>query len=58
MTSGSASSSTSTAPSCRPCGFSAQYNCPLPPASNRFPVPIRAGEKNVVFRDGFDIYAA
>jgi uncharacterized protein (DUF1684 family) len=41
-----------------PCGFSAQYNCPLPPASNRFPLPIRAGEKNVVFRDDFDIYAA
>jgi len=41
-----------------PCGFSAQYNCPLPPASNRFPVPVRAGEKSVVFRDGFDIYAA
>ncbi|CAH0245440.1 hypothetical protein SRABI98_03107 [Microbacterium sp. Bi98] len=41
-----------------PCGFSAQYNCPLPPASNRFPLPIRAGEKNAVFRDGFDIYAA
>ena len=41
-----------------PCGFSAQYNCPLPPASNRFPLPIRAGEKSVVFRDDFDIYAA
>lgn len=41
-----------------PCGFSAQYNCPLPPASNRFEVPVRAGEKSVVFRDGFDIYAA
>lgn len=41
-----------------PCGFSAQYNCPLPPASNRFPLPIRAGEKNVVFRDNFEIYAA
>ncbi|WP_091228273.1 DUF1684 domain-containing protein [Microbacterium sp. 3J1] len=41
-----------------PCGFSAQYNCPLPPASNRFPLPVRAGEKNVAFRDGFDIYAA
>jgi uncharacterized protein (DUF1684 family) len=41
-----------------PCGFSAQYNCPLPPAANRFPQPIRAGEKSVVFRDGFDIYAA
>jgi uncharacterized protein len=41
-----------------PCGFSAQYNCPLPPVSNRFPLPVRAGEKHVVFRDGFDIYAA
>lgn len=41
-----------------PCGFSAQYNCPLPPASNRFEVPVRAGEKSVVFREGFDIYAA
>ncbi|NIK36023.1 hypothetical protein FHS05_001048 [Microbacterium endophyticum] len=41
-----------------PCGFSAQYNCPLPPAANRFSLPVRAGEKNVVFRDGFDIYAA
>ncbi len=41
-----------------PCGFSAQYNCPLPPASNRFAFPVRAGEKNVVFRDGFDIYSA
>ncbi|MBA8817618.1 hypothetical protein FHX48_002723 [Microbacterium halimionae] len=41
-----------------PCGFSAKYNCPLPPATNRFSLPIRAGEKNVVFRDDFDIYAA
>ncbi|MGZ0711604.1 DUF1684 domain-containing protein (plasmid) [Coraliomargarita sp. W4R53] len=41
-----------------PCGFSSQFNCPLPPASNRFPFPLRAGEKNVVFRDDFDIYAA
>jgi uncharacterized protein (DUF1684 family) len=41
-----------------PCGFSAQYNCPMPPAQNRFAEPIRAGEKTVVFRDGFDIYAA
>ena len=41
-----------------PCGFSAQYNCPMPPAQNRFAEPIRAGEKNVVFRNDFDIYAA
>lgn len=41
-----------------PCGFSAQYNCPLPPPQNRFSQPIRAGEKNVVFTDDFDIYSA
>lgn len=41
-----------------PCGFSAQYNCPLPPPQNRFDEPIRAGERNVVFRDGFDLSAA
>ena len=34
-----------------PCGFSDQYNCPLPPRNNRFPVPVLAGEKRVVFRD-------
>lgn len=36
-----------------PCGFSDQYNCPLPPRNNRFAVPVDAGEKVVVFRDGF-----
>ncbi|MCS3843320.1 DUF1684 domain-containing protein [Microbacterium sp. AK031] len=41
-----------------PCGFSAQYNCPMPPPQNRFTEPIRAGEKNVVFQGDFDIYAA
>jgi uncharacterized protein (DUF1684 family) len=35
-----------------PCGFSDQYNCPLPPRNNRFPVAVTAGEKRVVFRDG------
>ncbi len=39
-----------------PCGFSEQYNCPLPPKNNRFTQPVRAGEKRVVFRDGFDIH--
>ncbi|WP_158862835.1 DUF1684 domain-containing protein [Leifsonia sp. AG29] len=34
-----------------PCGFSDQYNCPLPPRNNRFAVPVRAGEKRVVLRD-------
>src|SRR6478735_10747876 len=36
-----------------PCGFSDQYNCPLPPRNNRFPVPVTAGEKRVVFGGGF-----
>lgn len=33
-----------------PCGFSDQYNCPLPPRENRFSFPITAGECEVVFR--------
>lgn len=33
-----------------PCGFSDQYNCPLPPRNNRFSVAVAAGEKRVVFR--------
>lgn len=32
-----------------PCGFSNEYNCPLPPAQNRFTGPVLAGEKSVVF---------
>ncbi len=36
-----------------PCGFSAHYNCPLPPRQNRFAVPVTAGEQLPVFRDGF-----
>jgi uncharacterized protein (DUF1684 family) len=40
-----------------PCGFSVQYNCPMPPAQNRFAGAIEAGERNVVFTGGFDIYA-
>jgi uncharacterized protein len=35
-----------------PCGFSDQYNCPLPPRNNRFAVPVPAGEKRVVLRPG------
>ena len=41
-----------------PCGFSAQYNCPMPPPQNRLPWPITAGEKLPVFTGGFDIYDA
>jgi len=39
-----------------PCGFSVQYNCPLPPAQNRFTLPIEAGERQVTFTGDFDIY--
>jgi uncharacterized protein len=35
-----------------PCGFSDQYNCPLPPRNNRFATPVPAGEKRVVLRSG------
>ena len=39
-----------------PCGFSVQYNCPMPPAQNRFTGAVEAGERHVVFTGGFDIY--
>lgn len=35
-----------------PCAFSYAFNCPLPPAQNRFPFAIEAGEKNVMAQDG------
>ncbi|MBB5631784.1 hypothetical protein BKA04_000007 [Cryobacterium mesophilum] len=35
-----------------PCGFSYAFNCPMPPMQNRFAVPIEAGEKNVLAKDG------
>lgn len=35
-----------------PCAFSYNFNCPLPPAQNRFSVPIEAGEKNVLNKQG------
>lgn len=35
-----------------PCGFSYAFNCPMPPKQNRFTVPIEAGEKNVLKKDG------
>lgn len=37
-----------------PCSMSDQFNCPLPPASNRFPFAIRAGEKQPVFASADD----
>ncbi|AXG79623.1 DUF1684 domain-containing protein [Streptomyces paludis] len=39
-----------------PCGFSAQYNCPLPPRQNRIHVPVEAGEKVPVFRGGYTVH--
>ncbi len=33
-----------------PCAFADFYVCPLPPAQNRLPVPVRAGEKQVTRR--------
>ncbi|MGW5938182.1 DUF1684 domain-containing protein [Streptomyces celluloflavus] len=36
-----------------PCGFSDQYNCPMPPRQNRFHLPVEAGEKLPVFRNGY-----
>lgn len=38
-----------------PCGFSVQYNCPMPPSQNRLPWAIEAGERLPRFADGFDI---
>lgn len=35
-----------------PCAFSYAFNCPMPPTQNRFGVPIEAGEKNVLNKDG------
>jgi uncharacterized protein (DUF1684 family) len=35
-----------------PCAFSYAFNCPMPPKQNRFAVPIEAGEKQVLRKDG------
>ena len=35
-----------------PCAFSYAFNCPMPPKQNRFSVPIEAGEKHVLKKDG------
>lgn len=40
-----------------PCGFSVQYNCPMPPPQNRLPWAIEAGERLPRFAPGFDIYS-
>ncbi|WP_040951798.1 DUF1684 domain-containing protein [Gorillibacterium massiliense] len=33
-----------------PCAFSYHFNCPLPPAGNRLPFDIPAGEKQVIYQ--------
>ena len=35
-----------------PCAFSYAFNCPMPPKQNRFAVPIDAGEKNALAKNG------
>lgn len=35
-----------------PCGFSYAYSCPIPPPQNRLSIPVRAGEKRVVWAEG------
>jgi hypothetical protein len=35
-----------------PCAFSYAFNCPMPPKQNRFGVPIEAGEKNALAKNG------
>ncbi len=39
-----------------PCGFSYNFNCPLPPKQNRFAVAIEAGEKNALTTDGSPLH--
>lgn len=39
-----------------PCAFSYAFNCPMPPKQNRFSVPIEAGEKNVLNREGAPLH--
>lgn len=40
-----------------PCAFSYSFNCPMPPAQNRFQVAIEAGEKNVLNYAGALLHA-
>lgn len=39
-----------------PCGFSDQYNCPLPPVQNRFATAVKAGERAVHFTGGYTLH--
>ena len=35
-----------------PCSFSTAWNCPIPPEENTLTIPVRAGERHAVDRDG------
>jgi len=35
-----------------PCAFSYNFNCPIPPARNRLPFAVEAGERNVLAKGG------
>ena len=35
-----------------PCAFSYHFNCPIPPQQNRLSIPITAGEKIALSKDG------
>lgn len=35
-----------------PCSFSRARNCPLPPAENTLPIPVRAGERHAADAEG------
>ena len=39
-----------------PCAFSYHFNCPMPPAQNRFPFAIEAGEKQVLNKAGLRLH--
>lgn len=39
-----------------PCGFSAHFNCPMPPAQNRLPWEVTAGERAPQYTEGFDVH--
>lgn len=39
-----------------PCAFSYAFNCPMPPMQNRFAMPIEAGERMVLAKDGSPLH--
>jgi uncharacterized protein (DUF1684 family) len=39
-----------------PCAFSYNFSCPVPPPQNRFTVPVEAGEKRALAKDGSPLH--